>query len=80
VRRTRQYNSGMAKSPSIEDQFTHIEEAIAALEGGDLPLEQALGCYESGLKSVRQARVLLDKYVARLEELRGEPEGHAPPV
>lgn len=72
------YHLSMAKPVSIEDQFTHIEEAIAALEGGELPLEQALSCYESGLKSVRQARVLLDKYVARLEELRGQPEDQAP--
>jgi exodeoxyribonuclease VII small subunit len=68
----------MAKSASIEDQFAHIEEAIAALEGGDLPLEQALVRYESGLKAVRQARVLLDRYVARLEELRSEPGDQAP--
>ncbi len=68
----------MAKTPTIEEQFAHIEEAIGSLEGGELPLEQALGCYEAGLKAVRQARLLLDRYVARLEELRGAPEDQAP--
>lgn len=62
----------MAKQTSIEDQFTVIEEAIAALETGDLALEEALARYEAGLKSVRQAKAQLDRYTARLEELRGD--------
>jgi exodeoxyribonuclease VII small subunit len=66
----------MAKQPSIEDQFTVIEEAIAALETGDLALEEALMRYEAGLRSVRQAKAQLDRYAARLEELRGD---EAPP-
>ena len=66
----------MAKQPSIEDQFTVIEEAIAALETGDLALEEALSRYEAGLRSVRQAKAQLDRYAARLEELRGD---EAPP-
>lgn len=68
----------MAKQPSIEDQFIVIETAIAALETGDLGLEEALTRYEAGLKSVRQAKAQLDRYVARLEELRGDEP--APPV
>jgi exodeoxyribonuclease VII small subunit len=64
----------MAKALSIEDQFELIEEAISALEAGDLGLEAALGRYEVGLKSVRQAKAQLDRYRARLEELRGDGE------
>jgi exodeoxyribonuclease VII small subunit len=66
----------MPKQPSIEDQFAVIEEAIAALESGDLGLEEALLRYEAGLKSVRQAKAQLDRYAARLEELRTDD---APP-
>jgi exodeoxyribonuclease VII small subunit len=66
----------MPKQPSIEDQFSVIEAAITALEAGDLELEEALARYEAGLKSVRQAMALLDRYAARLEELRGD---EAPP-
>lgn len=66
----------MPKQPSIEDQFTVIEEAIAALETGDLGLEEALSRYEAGLKSVRQAKAQLDRYAARLDELRAD---EAPP-
>jgi exodeoxyribonuclease VII small subunit len=64
----------MARQSSIEDHFGQIEEAVAALESGDLPLEEALARYEAGLKSVRSAKTLLDRYTARLEELRAEPE------
>lgn len=60
----------MPKAPSIEDHFAQIEGAIVALDGGELPLEQALERYEAGLKAVRQARQQLDRYAARLEELR----------
>jgi exodeoxyribonuclease VII small subunit len=63
----------MPKPPAIEDHFQAIEEAVAALEGGELPLEQALARYEAGLKAVRQAKAILDRYQARLEELRAEP-------
>jgi len=64
----------MARSsqPSIEALFDQIEAAVAALESGDLPLEEALARYESGLKAMRSARGLLDRYAARLEELRQE--------
>jgi exodeoxyribonuclease VII small subunit len=62
----------MAKSIPIEKHFELIEEAIAALEDGDLPLEDSLARYEKGLRSVRQARLLLDRFAARLDELRAE--------
>lgn len=64
----------MAKQTSIEDLFEQVETAVAALEGGDLPLEEALARYEAGLKAVRAAKAQLDKYAARLEELKTEPE------
>ena len=67
----------MAKSAtpvSIEDHFRSIEEAVNALEGGELPLEDSLARYEAGLKAVRAAKQMLDRYAARLTELRGDDE------
>lgn len=64
----------MAKVTSIEDHFHAIETAVAALESGELPLEEALTRYEAGLKSVRAAKTLLDRYAARLSELRAEDD------
>ena len=67
----------MPKSPhpTIEDHFLAVEHAVDALSSGELPLEEALTRYEAGLKAVRQARLQLDRYAARLEELRAEPAG-----
>lgn len=62
----------MAKQVAIEELFTQIEQAVAALESGELPLEESLVRYEAGLKAMRQARGVLDRFAARLEELRGE--------
>lgn len=67
-----------APSASIEDHFHAIEEAVAALEGGDLPLEDSLTRYEAGLKAVKAAKIMLDRYAARLTELRGDDEAGAP--
>jgi exodeoxyribonuclease VII small subunit len=64
--------SAMAKAVAIEDLFQQVEAAIAALESGDLPLEESLVRYEAGLKAMRQARGVIDRFAARLEELRGD--------
>ena len=63
----------MAKTTSLEDHLQAIETAVTALEDGELPLEDALKRYEGGLRAVREARMMLDRYSARLEELRAEP-------
>lgn len=68
----------MARQASIEDQFRQIEEAVAALEGGELSLEESFARYEAGLRAVRQAKTQLDRYAAKLEELRAEPAGEPP--
>lgn len=63
---------------SIEDHFRSIEAAVTALESGELPLEDSLARYEAGLKAVRAAKLMLDRYSARLTELRGED--NSPPT
>ena len=62
----------MAKQVAIEDLFQQVEAAIAALESGELRLEESLVRYEAGLKAMRQARGVLDRFASRLEELRGD--------
>ncbi|MFW5750078.1 MAG: exodeoxyribonuclease VII small subunit [Planctomycetota bacterium] len=68
----------MAKEQTIEECFALIEQAVAALEDGQLPLEEALKRYEEGLRGVRQARTQLDGFAARLEELREDGEVESP--
>jgi exodeoxyribonuclease VII small subunit len=62
----------MAKPVAIEELFQQIEAVVSALESGELPLEESLIRYEAGLKAMRQARGVLDRFAARLEELRGD--------
>jgi exodeoxyribonuclease VII small subunit len=68
----------MAKPVPLEDHLQALEDTIAALEAGDLPLEEALTRYEAGLKSVRQAKLLLDRYQARLDELKAGEDPATP--
>jgi exodeoxyribonuclease VII small subunit len=60
----------MAKNISIEDHFNVIEQSIEVLESGELGLEESLARYEAGLKAMRLAKALLDKYAARLAEVQ----------
>lgn len=57
-------------SQTIEDCFQGIEDTVAALEAGELPLDQAFKRYEAALGMVRLARQHLDRFQARLETLR----------
>ena len=68
----------MADQVSIEHHFEAIERVIAALEDGDLPLEEALKRYEDGLTSVRQAKALLDGFEHTIEELQGSLAAELP--
>jgi exodeoxyribonuclease VII small subunit len=62
----------MAKNLTIEDHFNIIEQSIEVLESGELGLEESLARYEAGLKAMRLAKALLDKYAARLEDVRSD--------
>jgi exodeoxyribonuclease VII small subunit len=63
----------MPKAVPIEDLFQQIDSAVAALESGDLPLEESLARYEAGLKALRAAQAQLDAFAGRLEVLQAEP-------
>jgi exodeoxyribonuclease VII small subunit len=58
----------------VEEHFQQIQVVIEALEEGTQSLEDSLRSYEIGIKAVRQARLQLDSYVARLEELKIDGE------
>jgi exodeoxyribonuclease VII small subunit len=58
----------------VETLLTDLEALAAELEGGDLPLDQALARFEQGMGKVRQARRILDAAERRLEELLAETE------
>lgn len=54
-----------------------LEELVRALEGGELPLDEALRLYERGVGLARRGHHLLEGAERRVEELQrslAEPE------
>ena len=54
---------------SFETVLKKLEEVVAKLEKGDLPLEESLRAYEDGVGLVRAAQGRLDGMDKKLEQL-----------
>lgn len=68
----------MAKTkgePSFEEALKQLELAVEQLEGGDLPLADALRLFEEGLKASNLCRSRLEKARQRVEVLVAESGG-----
>ena len=44
------------KTPSFEDRLRRLQEVVAALENGELPLEDSVRLYKEGLTLSRSCR------------------------
>jgi exodeoxyribonuclease VII small subunit len=60
---------------SFEASLTELEEIVAKLEDGDLPLEQSLALFEKGIKLSRECRDRLTHAERRIEVLMKESDG-----
>ena len=49
------------KTPSFEERLRRRQEVVAALENGDLPLEDSVRLYKEGLTLSRSCREQLEK-------------------
>ena len=49
------------RQPSIEEDFSRLEELIKKLEAGDSTLEESFTCYEAGMKLVKSLGGQIDK-------------------
>lgn len=66
----------MAKEKeSFEAALRQLEEAVSALESGELPLEESLACFERGVKCAARCSKLLQVVEARVELLLKDREG-----
>lgn len=65
----------MAKAPTFEEALKTLEETVARLEQGQLPLNEALACFESGVKSAARCRELLGEVTTRVDVLLKEAGG-----
>lgn len=56
----------------FEEAFSALEEIVRRLEGGELPLEEALALYERGMALARHCQELLDRAELRVTRLAEE--------
>src|SRR5260370_5939589 len=67
------------KPLAFEEALGRLDEAVAALESGQLPLEDALLLFEEGVRLTRRCQEMLDRAELRVQRLRvlTEPDGAA---
>ncbi|MFN2376535.1 MAG: exodeoxyribonuclease VII small subunit [Candidatus Binatia bacterium] len=64
-------------SPDFERAMAELEETVRRLEGGDLPLEQALAAFEKGVALARTLHSRIDAVQTRIDELTQGEGGEA---
>jgi exodeoxyribonuclease VII small subunit len=64
-----------AEEGSFEAALKELEGIVEQLEGGELPLEEAMARFERGIALCRQCRGTLDKVQKRIETLLEDSEG-----
>ena len=63
------------KKETFESYLTQVEEAVRALEGGKLKLEDSIEKYETGIKALRQCYAILDQAEKKIQLLVKEKDG-----
>jgi exodeoxyribonuclease VII small subunit len=61
--------------PTFEEALTRLEALVSRLEGGDLPLEEALRAFEEGVRLTRMCAERLEDAERRVQLLTRTPEG-----
>jgi len=59
----------MAETPTFEERFLRLQETIALLEQGGLPLDEAIARFEQGIKMAAECRAMLDAAELRVTRL-----------
>jgi exodeoxyribonuclease VII small subunit len=67
----------MAKTQSFEQSVEELEKIVAAIESGQIGLEDSLAKYEQGMELVKRCRTILDRAEKRIELLTQTPDGLA---
>ena len=60
----------------FEDCLTRLEQIVAALETGNLPLEDSLKVFEEGVQLARHCAKYLDEAERRIEILAKDESGN----
>lgn len=64
-----------AKKLTFEQQLGRLEEIVAALEKGDVPLAESLALFEEGTKLIAGCSKQLDQAEQQVVELMKGPDG-----
>ncbi|HEY4328137.1 MAG TPA: exodeoxyribonuclease VII small subunit [Phycisphaerae bacterium] len=60
---------------SFEESVAQLEQIVAAIESGQIGLEQSLAQYEQGMALVKKCRAILDSAEKRIEQLSETKDG-----
>ena len=63
------------KKETFETYLLQVEDAVKALEGGKLKLEESIEKYETGIKALRQCYTILDQAEKKIQLLVKEKDG-----
>jgi len=67
----------MAKEPALtfEQSVAQLEQIVAAIESGQIGLEESLAKYEQGMSLVKRCRGILDNAEKRIQVLSETKDG-----
>jgi exodeoxyribonuclease VII small subunit len=65
----------LAKKEKFEDHLRQVEEAVKALEGGKLGLEESIEKYETGMNALKQCYAILQQAEKKIQLLVKEKDG-----
>jgi exodeoxyribonuclease VII small subunit len=65
----------MSEDTTFEKALKNLEEAVARLEKGQMPLDEALDCFEAGVQSANLCRRKLQVVESRIEILTKGADG-----
>ena len=65
----------MPEEMTFEQALKSLEEAVAQLEKGQMPLDESLDCFEAGVQSANLCRKKLQAVEARIETLMKNSNG-----
>jgi exodeoxyribonuclease VII small subunit len=65
----------MSEEKTFEQALKSLEEAVARLEKGQIPLDEALDCFETGVQSANLCRKKLQAVETRVETLVKNSDG-----
>jgi exodeoxyribonuclease VII small subunit len=61
--------------PSFEDSLKKLEDIVAQMERGDLPLEESVKLFEEGTRLSAECRKQLDEAEGKIEMLVKQRDG-----